>query len=225
MSLASSTNRRRTATTSSGASSVATPSPAAASYVAVGRFSTAGGGRRGRPDGGSTDEDGDVDANAVRIDIGAFDDDHDDDVKDDDVDNNNAPAGDTRPPTPPKLRLQHGAVVGLNQPMTESQFKRRYRIKRSKYKKVDDGRSALATEGGGTSSAVNNSLHQLGAHAGRARISAGRQTCLQSMLACAARREWSFWSTTTFFVGCWMNITLAALDIIGEKFGTVHNMT
>ena len=64
-----------------------------------------------------------------------------------------------------------------------------------------------------------------GAKAGHARISARRQTFLQYMLACAAQREWSFWSTTTFFVACWMNITLAAIDLVGESFGSYVNVS
>lgn len=117
-----------------------------------------------------------------------------------------SPAGDPRPETPHKLRLQHGAIVRVDHPLTESEFKRQHRIKKSKYQQVEIDATP-------------------GAHAGEARISAGRQTCLQYMLACAAKREWSFWSTTTFFVACWMNITLAAIDIIGEKFGVERNYT
>ena len=119
----------------------------------------------------------------------------------------------------PKLRLQHGTVIRLDRPLTESEFKRRHHIKKSRYKKVGN----TDDEVGGASPAGSS---RVAAHAGEARISSRqRQTCLQYMLACAAKREWSFWSTTTFFIGCWMNITLAAIDIIGESFGTYENVT
>jgi hypothetical protein len=110
-------------------------------------------------------------------------------------------AGDVRPAVAPTLKLQHGAVVAT-QPMTEAEFKQRHRIKKA-YNHID-----LDVE----------ELSSPSAKVGVARIGTKRQTCLQYMLACAAKREWSFWSTTTFFIACWINITLAAIDIIGEAF-------